>query len=210
MALELVNNLSKSIVNKYILPPTQLHPSSMDLGNEFLLFLNSLRLLNYSVTSLLVAEGHVTLNCLGKSLAPAENILVTHRALPLKNQYDPWNLAHRNTQVFFLKKGLLRSTESTALIGTWRLKDLCCDMNSNDLYAPIKLVCILIQNTLSLLHEYNQGMGQQHSHHMVWFIKTYVGKKCCKFNTRRKKQSQKRPLQLQVLSVWNFWHLCRP
>lgn len=70
MAVELVNNLSKSIVNKYILPPTQLHPSPLEPGNESLLLLNSLRLFNYSVASLLIAIGCVTLNCLAKLLTP--------------------------------------------------------------------------------------------------------------------------------------------
>lgn len=86
MAVELVNNLSKSIVNKYILPPTQLYPSPMDPGNEFLLLLNSLRLFNYSVASLLVAIGCVTLNSLAKLLTLGKNILVTHRLQVLEKK----------------------------------------------------------------------------------------------------------------------------
>lgn len=60
-----VNYLSKSMGNKYvILLPTQLHLSPMKPGNEFLLLLKGLRLLNNSEASLLAVVGCVALNYL--------------------------------------------------------------------------------------------------------------------------------------------------
>lgn len=51
------------MVNKYlILLPTQLHLSPMEPGNEFLLLLKGLRLLNNSEDSLLAVIGYTALN----------------------------------------------------------------------------------------------------------------------------------------------------
>lgn len=65
VAAELVNYLSKSMVNKYLIViPTQLHLSPMEPGNEFCLLLKGLRLLNNSEGSLLAVIGCAALDYL--------------------------------------------------------------------------------------------------------------------------------------------------
>lgn len=65
LAVAPVHYLSKSMVNKYlILLPTQLRLSPMEPGNEFLLLLKGLRLLNNSEAPLLAVIGCTALNYL--------------------------------------------------------------------------------------------------------------------------------------------------